>query len=54
MSKHAKKSEHLQLVDRSTTFVEVPLPLLGVFASIEDAFFDLCVHSGRQVLDAMM
>ena len=54
MSKHAKKSDHLQLVDESTTFVEVPLPLLGAFASIEDAFFDLCVHSGRQVLDAMM
>ena len=54
MSKHAKKSDHLQLVDQSTTFVEVPLPLLGAFASIEGAFFDLCVHSGRQVLDAMM
>jgi hypothetical protein len=28
--------------------------MLGAFASIEDAFFDLCVHSGSQVLDAMM
>jgi len=55
MSKHAKKSEHLQLVGRpQTTLVEVPLPLLGAFASIEGAFFDLCVRSGRQVLDAMM
>jgi transposase-like protein len=55
MSKHAKKSDHLQLVDQpKTTLVEVPLPLLGAFAGIEDAFFDLCVHSGRQVLDAMM
>ena len=55
MSTHAKKSEHLQLVDPpKTTFVEVPLPMLGAFASIEDAFFDLCVHSGLQVLDAMM
>ena len=39
MSKHAKKSDHLQLVDQSTTLVEVPLPLLGAFAGIEDAFF---------------
>ena len=54
MSKHAKKSDHLQLADASTTFVEVPLPMLGAFASIEDAFFDLCVHSSRQVLDATM
>ena len=54
MSKHAKKSDPLQLVDQSTTLVEVPLPLLGAFQSIEDAFFDLCIHSGRQVLDAMM
>jgi putative transposase len=55
MSKHAKKSEHLQLVDHpKTTVVEVPLPMLGAFASIEDAFFDLCIHSGRQVQGAMM
>ena len=55
MSKHAKKSDRLQLIDQPrTTLVEVPLPMLGAFAGIEDAFFDLCVHSGRQVLDAMM
>ncbi len=55
MKKHAKKSDHLQLVEvPKTTTVEIPLPLLGAFASIENSFFDLCVNAGRQVLDAMM
>ncbi len=55
MAKHAKKSEHLQIVDLpKTTTVEVPLPLLGAFASIERSFFDLCIDAGQQVLAAMM
>jgi putative transposase len=55
MAKHAKKADHLQLVDiPKTTTVEIPLPLLGAFASIENSFFDLCIRAGRQVLDAMM
>ena len=55
MPKHAKKSDHLQLVDSArTTMVEVPLPLLGAFAKIENSFFDLCIDAGQQVLGAMM
>lgn len=55
MSKHAKKSDQLQLVDVSrTTTVEIPLPMLGVFADIQKSFFDLCVDAGQQVLFAMM
>jgi putative transposase len=55
MAKHAKKSDHLQIVDLpETTTVEIPLPLLGAFASIENSFFDLCIDAGRQVLSAMM
>jgi transposase-like protein len=55
MAKHAKKSGHLQLVDLpKTTTVEIPLPLLGAFAHIENSFFDLCIDAGRQVLDAML
>jgi transposase-like protein len=55
MAKHAKNSDHLQLVDLpKTTAVEIPLPLLGAIANIENAFFDLCIHAGHQVLDAMM
>jgi hypothetical protein len=55
MSKHAKKSAHLQLVDHpKTTTVEIPLPLLGAFGHIERSFFELCVDTGQQVLAAMM
>jgi len=55
MAKHAKKSEHLQLLDPpKTTTVEIPLPLLGAFANIERSFFDLCIDAGQQVLGAMM
>jgi len=55
MSKHAKKSDHLQLVDApKTTIVEVPLPLLGALANIEQSFFGLCIDAGQQVLASMM
>ena len=55
MTKHAKKSAHLQAVDLpKTTIVEIPLPLLDAFASIESSYFELCVRAGRQVLGAMM
>ncbi len=46
MTKHAKKSDHLQLVDLPKTMpVEIPLPLLGAFANIENSFFDLCIDA---------
>ncbi len=55
MTKHAKNSRHLQAVDQPTTMaVEIPLPLLGTFANIEKSFFELCIDSGQQVLQAMM
>ena len=55
MTKHAKKSNHLQAVDRTkTATVEIPLPLLGAFAGIERSYFDLCIRAGQQVLDALM
>ncbi len=54
MAKHAKKSDHLQIVESPKALVEVPLPLLGALASTRNAFFGLCVDAGRQVLDAMM
>ena len=55
MKKNAKKSEHLQLIDELTTAtVEIPVPILSAYASIERSFFDLCVNSGQQVLAAMM
>ena len=55
MTKHAKKSDHLQLVDApKTTIVEIPLPLLGAIANIEQSFFGLCIDAGQQVLASMM
>jgi transposase-like protein len=55
MTKHAKKSDHLQLVEQpETRTVEIPLPLLGAFTNIERSFFELCVDAGQQVLGAMM
>ncbi len=55
MTKHAKKSDHLQLVDVSqTTIVEIPLPLLGAIGNIERSFFELCIDAGQQVLASMM
>jgi len=55
MTKHAKKSVHLQAVDLPKTMaVETPLPLLGAFFNIENSFFDLCIDAGQQVLSAMM
>jgi transposase-like protein len=55
MTKHAKKSESLQLVELpKTTNVQIPLPLLKVLANVERSFFDLCVETGQQVLAAMM
>jgi transposase-like protein len=55
MTKHAKKSYHLQLVDApKTTIVEIPLPLLGALANIEQSFFGLCIDAGQQVLASMM
>ena len=55
MAKHAKKADHLQLLEQPrTTAVEIPLPLLGAFANIERSFFDLCIDAGQQVLASMM
>ena len=34
--------------------VQIPLPVLGAFASIERSYFDLCIRAGPQVLAAMM
>ena len=54
MTKHAKKSDHLQIVESQKALVEVPLPLLRALTSTRNAFFELCVDAGRQVLDALM
>ena len=55
MSKHAKNSPSLQLLESPRSIpIEIPLPMLTALGSVENAFFELCVAAGRQVLDAMM
>jgi hypothetical protein len=55
MTKHAKKSNHLQAVDLPRMMaVEIPLPLIEAFDNIEKSFFELCIDAGQQVLSAMM
>jgi putative transposase len=34
--------------------VQMPLPVVEMFSGIEEHFFELCVHAGQQVLQAMM
>jgi hypothetical protein len=34
--------------------VQMPLPVIEMFAGIEEHFFELCVHAGQRVLHAMM
>jgi len=51
MTKNARNSNHLQAVDLPRMMaVEIPLPLLETFGSIESSFFELCIDSGQQVL----
>ena len=48
MTKHAKKSPRLQAVERPpAATVQIPLPVLGAFASIERSYFDLCIRAGQ-------
>ena len=55
MTKHARKSSRLKPVERPpAATVQIPLPVLGAFASIERSYFELCIRAGQQVLDAMM
>ena len=55
MAKHASKFSPLQIIEPPRTIpVQVPLPVLGVLANAESAFFDLCIDVGQQVFSALM
>jgi len=55
MTKHVRKSRRRQAVERPpTATVRIPLPVLGAFARIERSYFELCIRTGQQVLDAMV
>ena len=55
MTKHAKKSDHLQLAGSpQTAIVEIPLLMLGAIANIQQSFFELCIDAGQKVLASIM
>ncbi len=55
MSKNANKSSSLQVLDCPRSIpIEIPLPMLTALEGVENAFFELCVETGCQVLGAMM
>ena len=46
MSKHEKNSSSLQFLESARSIpIEIPLPMLAVLESVENAFFELCVAS---------
>ena len=54
MAKHrSRKNENQASAGKSLT-VEVPLPVLGVLGETREAFHELCIRTGQQVLRAMM
>ncbi len=55
MTKHARKFRRRQAVERPPAATgQIPLPVVGAFASIERSYLELCIRAGQQVLDAMM
>ena len=49
MTKHARKSRRFQPVERPpAATVQIPLPVLGVFAGIERSYFELCIRAGSR------
>ena len=54
MAKHrSPKNESQASVGKSLT-VEVALPVLGALSETREAFHELCIRTGQQVLLAMM
>jgi putative transposase len=55
MAKHStKKFCRQDLIAVPPATVEIPLPLRAALEDVENAFFGLCIETGKQVLGAMM
>jgi len=51
MAKHSTNKSRCQgLVAVSAATVGIPLPLLATLEDVENAFFGLCIETGKQVL----
>ncbi len=54
MRKSRTKRRADQALAPPVVTLQMPLPLVEMFAGIEEHFFELCVHAGQRVLHAMM
>ena len=54
MAKHDRRKRSSQPPDSRTASIQVPLPVLSVLNGVREAFHDLCITTGLQVLRAMM
>ena len=54
MAKHRSRSKGNQAPSEKSLTIQVPLPVLGVLTDTREAFHELCIETGQQVLMAMM
>lgn len=54
MSKHRSRCRESQAPDQGSLSIQIPLPVLGVLVDTREAFHELCIETGREVLLAMM
>ena len=54
MAKHRSRGRGIQAGNGKSIRVDVPLPLLSVVLDTREAFHELCIRTGREVLLAMM
>ena len=54
MAKHRSRSNRSQPRSQKSLTIQLPLPLLGVLLDTREAFQELCIRTGQEVLLGMM
>ncbi len=54
MSKHRSRSKQSQAPVEDLLTIQLPMPVVGVVLDTREAFHELCIQTGRDVLSAMM
>ena len=54
MAKHRSRSKRSQAPGEKLPTVPLPIPVPGVLIDTREAFHELCIQTGRQVLSAMI
>lgn len=54
MAKHRSRSNRNQAPRQKSLGIQLPIPVLGVLMDTGEAFHELCIRTGQQVLTAMM